>query len=46
MQHGGALMLESVAGRGTTATVTVTFPPERLRSAPKLERPQYPMSAA
>jgi signal transduction histidine kinase len=44
MQHGGALMLESVPGRGTTATVT--FPPERLRSAAKLERPQYPMSAA
>jgi signal transduction histidine kinase len=44
MQHGGALMLESVPGRGTTATVT--FPPERLRSATKLERPHYPMSAA
>jgi len=39
-QHGGVLTLESVPGRGTTATVT--FPPERLRT----DRPQYPMSAA
>jgi signal transduction histidine kinase len=44
IQHGGTLALASVPGRGTTATVI--FPSERLRPAPQLGRPQYPMNAA
>jgi signal transduction histidine kinase len=38
MQHGGTLSLESVAGRGMTATIM--FPPSRLRPSPRLARAQ------
>jgi len=49
MRHGGTLALESAPGKGTT--VTVTFPPERAITPPRLEesRPepcQYPLKSA
>jgi signal transduction histidine kinase len=49
VRHGGALVLESKLGKGTTATVT--FPPERAMAPPQLEAPhpssrQYPLKSA